>query len=91
MMRRLLEASWNAEAMKAVSSTPEAAAEAAAVSVQGAMNKGQSLFYVDLLLPSYDITQGENMYDEILAVEFCIALTAPLEEQALIYVWMKSD
>ena len=33
---------------------------------------------IDLLLPGYDITQGENLYDEILAVEFCTSLAKHL-------------
>eukprot|EP00535_Pseudo-nitzschia_heimii_P010586 CAMPEP_0197174496 /NCGR_PEP_ID=MMETSP1423-20130617/992_1 /TAXON_ID=476441 /ORGANISM="Pseudo-nitzschia heimii, Strain UNC1101" /LENGTH=359 /DNA_ID=CAMNT_0042623437 /DNA_START=259 /DNA_END=1338 /DNA_ORIENTATION=+ len=35
------------------------------------------IFFVDLLLPSYDISQvveGVNLYDEVAAVEYCIAL-----------------
>ena len=85
-MRRLLEASWNIETMGAVPTNPEDAADAAATSIQSAVDNGESLFFVDLLLPSYDISQGKNMYDEVLAVEFCIALANSLEEQSCILV-----
>jgi hypothetical protein len=47
---------------------------------------GQSLFFVDLLLPSYDITQGPNMYDDVLDVKFCIALPKALEDKTSILV-----
>ena len=85
-MRKLLETSWNSETMGIVPSNPEAAAAAAATSMRNAMDNGKSLFFVDLLLPSYDITQGPNMYDDVLAVEFCIALTNALKEKASILV-----
>ena len=85
-MRRLLEASWNSDTMGAVPTNPEAAADAAATSLRSAMNNGESLFFVDLLLPSYDITQGSNIYDDVLAVEFCIALSKALEEKSCILV-----
>jgi mannose/fructose-specific phosphotransferase system component IIA len=59
-MRRLLEASWNIETMGAVPTNPEDAADAAATSIQSAVDNGESLFFVDLLLPSYDISQGKK-------------------------------
>jgi len=86
-MRRLLEASWNVDTMGAVPTNPKDAADAAATSIQSAMlDSGESLFFVDLLLPSYDISQGTNMYDEVLAVEFCIALAESLEGKSCLLV-----
>jgi len=35
---------------------------------------------VNILLPSYDITQGEQYYDEILAAQFCISLSQCLQD-----------
>jgi Domain of unknown function (DUF1995) len=85
-LRRLLEASWNADTMGAVPTNPEMAAREATVSLKSARENGQSLFFVDLLLPSYDITQGPTMYDDVLAVEFCIALSKALEDKTCILV-----
>lgn len=85
-MRRLLEASWNVDTMGAVPTNPEDAADGAADSINAAKDNGESLFFVDLLLPSYDISQGINMYDEVLAVEFCIALADSLEDKTCVLV-----
>lgn len=85
-MRRLLEASWNVDTMGSVPTNPEDAADVAATCIQSAADSGDSIFMVDLLLPTYDITQGTNMYDELLAVEFCIALAKSMEEKSCILV-----
>lgn len=85
-MRRLLEASWNVDTMGTVPTNPQDAADAAATCIESAVDNGESLFFVDLLLPSYDISQGTNMYDEVLAVEFCIALAKSMEEKSCILV-----
>jgi len=85
-MRKLLEASWNVETMGAVPSSPETAAEGAANSMMTAVEQGKRLLFVDLLLPSYDITQGYNMYDDVSAVEFCIELIKYLDQKAVILV-----
>ncbi|KAL3936588.1 MAG: hypothetical protein SGARI_002492 [Bacillariaceae sp.] len=44
------------------------------------------VFFVDLHLPSYDISQGERQYDEVLATEFCIELSNGLEGKSEILV-----
>ena len=42
---------------------------------------------VDLMLPQYDITVGgENRYDDVLAVEYCVALSRSLESKSVVYV-----
>jgi hypothetical protein len=85
-MRKLLESSWNADTMGAVPTNPEIAAIEAATCIKSARENGQSLVSVNLLLPSYDVLQGPNVYDHVLAVEFCIALSHALEDQACILV-----
>jgi hypothetical protein len=73
-MRRLLQSSWNADTMGSVPSDATAAANEAYASILSASENGQNMFFVNLLLPAYDIAQGHNLYDEVLAVEYCIAL-----------------
>lgn len=78
-LRRLLESSWNAETMGRVPTSVTGAAEASASALMTALERqdktdAQSVFFIDILLPQYDITAGTNLYDEVLAVEFCIAL-----------------
>jgi hypothetical protein len=86
-LRSLLEASWNVQSMGVVPSSPEQAAEAAASALISALNRNQvPLFFVDILLPQYDITRGTNLYDEVRAVEFCIALAERLEGKSQIIV-----
>mmetsp|Transcript_6733 Transcript_6733/g.19462 ORF Transcript_6733/g.19462 Transcript_6733/m.19462 type:complete len:498 (+) Transcript_6733:77-1570(+) len=91
-MRRMLEESWNASKMGRVPADPEAAANEAYSSIlqaagARAVAEGEELveegnmsgvFFVDLLLPAYDMSlkqDGVNLYDEVLAVEYCIALS----------------
>jgi len=90
-MRKMLEASWNTSKMGRVPADPEAAAKEACSSIlraAGGTKEADSddieehdnmsgIFFVDLLLPSYDISQvyeGTKLYDEVAAVEYCIAL-----------------
>ena len=86
-LRAALEESWNTSKMGRVPIDPEAAAEEAYSSIlQAAGADGDAIeekdfmtgiFFVDLLLPSYDISQvveGTSLYDEVTAVEYCIAL-----------------
>lgn len=84
-LRRLLEASWNAESMGRVPTTPAQAAQACAGSLRQAVekknagkNRSGGVYLVDLRLPQYDISAGPNLYDEVLAVEFCTSLAAQL-------------
>lgn len=72
--RKYLESSWNKKTMGNVPSTPESAAVAASASVESAVKDGKNKLMIDILLPAYDITQGNRLYDEILAAQFCIQL-----------------
>jgi len=89
-LRKALENSWNTSMMGRVPIDPESAAKEAHSSIlqaAGGMksadgeveetNDMAGVFFVDLLLPAYDIRQvveGVNLYDEVTAVEYCIAL-----------------
>ena len=80
--RSLLEASWDSDTMGQVPSDARVAANEAFSSVLSASDKGVQVFFIDLLLPSYDVTQGSVLYDEVLAVEYCIALADCLKEKS---------
>lgn len=89
-LRKALENSWNTSMMGRVPIDPESAAKEAHSSIlqaAGGMKSADGeveetddmagIFFVDLLLPAYDIRQvveGINLYDEVTAVEYCIAL-----------------
>ena len=49
-------------------------------------NNNNNVFFVDLLLPQYDISAGSNLYDDVLAAEFCIRIANRLEGRSAIYV-----
>ena len=85
-MRRLLEASWDVETMGQVPSDATAGANEAFSSISSASDRGVGVFFVDLLLPSYDVTQGSNLYDEVLSAEYCIALSECLKGKTEILV-----
>lgn len=85
-MRSMLEASWDSDTMGQVPSDSAIAANEAFSSILSAADKGVSVFFIDLLLPSYDVTQGSNLYDEVLAVEYCIALADCLKDKSTILV-----
>jgi hypothetical protein len=86
-MRKLLEASWNVEIMGDVPSSAEGAAESAALCVHNALDQQASkILLIDILLPQYDVSQGENLYDEVLSVEFCIALSKKVKGKSCIVV-----
>jgi hypothetical protein len=72
--------------MGSVPSDATAAANEAYASILSASENGQNMFFVNLLLPAYDITQGHNLYDEVLAVEYCIALSKCLKGKTSIVV-----
>jgi hypothetical protein len=90
-VRRMLESSWNTSKMGRVPVDPEAAAEEAYTAILHAAGGTKTAdgddieetdsmtgtFFIDLLLPAYDISQvveGVALYDEVIAVEYCIAL-----------------
>jgi len=86
-LRNNLESSWNVESMGQIPNNPQAAAEEAASSIRQARIDGLgNMCFVDLFLPQYDIAQGDNMYDEVEAVEYCTFLSKYLDTQAVIYV-----
>ena len=94
-MRQFLESAWNKESMGEVPSSPESAAAAAAVAIRNAQqnrnnnnnnNASSKTLMVDILLPQYDASQGDKVYDQVLAVEFCIALANQLETKSSIVV-----
>jgi Domain of unknown function (DUF1995) len=85
-MRRLLEGSWNTETMGKLPATPEDAANEAGGSLLTARERGHNLMLINLLLPSYDITMGSNLYNEVDAVNFCLLLSQFLEGKASIVV-----
>lgn len=85
-MRSILETSWDSGAMGRVPSDPTEAANEAYAAVLGCIEDGVDVFFVDLELPSYDITRGENIYDEVLATEYCIELSRCLKGKTCILV-----
>ena len=85
-MRNMLESSWDATKMGRVPMDATEGAEEAATAVLAAIDQGVEIFLIDLLLPSYDITQGSNLYDEVLGVEYCIALAELMEGKTSILV-----
>ncbi len=85
-IRAMLEASWDSDTMGQVPSDARIAANEAFSSILSAVEKNVSVCFIDLLLPSYDVTLGSNLYDEVLAVEYCIALADCLNEKSFILV-----
>ena len=85
-MRRLLEGSWNSDMMGKLPTTPLDAANEAGGSLLTAKERGLELVMINLLLPSYDITMGSSVYDEVEAVTFCVALSKFLEGKTSIVV-----
>mmetsp|Transcript_15292 Transcript_15292/g.33253 ORF Transcript_15292/g.33253 Transcript_15292/m.33253 type:complete len:508 (+) Transcript_15292:73-1596(+) len=73
-MRSLLESSWNIGTMGAVPTSPQSAAHSASEAIGSALSRNKKLLQVDIRLPSFDVTQGPNIYDEISSVEFCCQL-----------------
>lgn len=86
-VRRMLESSWNTEQMGQVPANPQAGASEVSEAIMNAVDsRNVGVFYVDIILPSYDISQGEDVYDEVTAVEFCVALSECLEGKTQILV-----
>jgi hypothetical protein len=59
-MRRILEVSWDVDTTEGANEVYSALLEA--FSVTGDESR---IYMVELLAPSYDVTQGERMYDEV--------------------------
>lgn len=83
-MRSLLESSWNVGAMGEVPTSPESAAEAASRSIVASLEAqpNKRLLQVDIRLPSFDIRQGPNIYDDVQSVEFCCQLAENLRRNS---------
>ena len=83
-MRSLLESSWNVGTMGEVPTSPESAAEAASQSITASLEAqpNKRLLQVDIRLPSFDIRQGPNIYDDIQSVEFCCQLAENLRRNS---------
>ena len=79
-MRSLLESSWNVGTMGEVPTSPESAARAASHSIAAALaaQPRRRLLQVDIRLPSFDVRQGPNVYDDVQSVEFCCQLAENL-------------
>jgi hypothetical protein len=69
-----------------VPSDAKIAANEAFSAILSASDKGISIFFIDLLLPAFDITQGSNLYDEVLCVEYCIGLAECFKDKSRILV-----
>jgi hypothetical protein len=86
-VRNMLESSWNTEQMGQVPADPQVGAMEVYEAIMNAVDsRNVGIFYVDIILPSYDISLGEEVYDEVTAVEFCIALSQCLEGKTQILV-----
>ncbi|KAG7343886.1 DUF1995 domain containing protein [Nitzschia inconspicua] len=90
-MRRLLESSWDANTMGRVPLDATSGANevyAALLEAEQRRNDESTpkIYCVELLLPAYDVTQGDRMYDEVMATEFCIALAQCLKGKSEILV-----
>ena len=85
-LRLLLEAAWDSDTMGQVPSDANIAANEAFSSILSASDKGINIFFIDLLLPAFDITQGSNLYDEVLCVEYCIGLAECFKDKSRILV-----
>jgi len=83
-MRSMLESSWDGEVMGTVPTNPEKGAEAASECVADAMRQNKNVLMVDLRLPTYDITEGSELYDSTAAYDFCSFLSDKLREKNLI-------
>ena len=83
-MRSLLESSWDVGTMGEVSTSPESAAEAASQSIVASLQAqpNKRLLQVDIRLPSFDIRQGPNIYDDVQSVEFCCQLAENLRRNS---------
>mmetsp|Transcript_24672 Transcript_24672/g.60602 ORF Transcript_24672/g.60602 Transcript_24672/m.60602 type:complete len:475 (-) Transcript_24672:161-1585(-) len=85
-MRMILEQSWDTETMGEIPADANIGAKEAYETIERAHGDGVSVCFVDLLLPAYDIKQGPELYDEVMAVEYCIALSEFLDGKTEILV-----
>lgn len=86
-LRRTLETAWNAETMGRIPTSAVGAAEASFAALQNALERKETpIFFVDVLLPKYDVSAGSNIYDKMLSVDFCIAFAELLHGRTEILV-----
>jgi hypothetical protein len=95
--RKSLESLWDVKTMGAVPTDAQNAAETTALALERAMmmaagqqqnnSNNNNVFFVNILVPTYDIDfSAAKLYDEVLAVEFCIALAQRLAAPSMICV-----
>jgi Domain of unknown function (DUF1995) len=86
-MRRLLESAWNQTTMGRIPTTPELAVQECVEAWRHAESRsGSKIFFIDLLLPQYDISAGSKVYDALLMVEFAMLLMQRLPRRAMLAV-----
>ncbi len=84
-MRRLLENSWNMPTMGRIPTTPENAVDECVDAMKRLVqenkveNNDNNIFFIDILLPQYDISYGDRIYDEIYTTEFCTRFVQQLQ------------
>lgn len=89
-MRRLLENSWNLPTMGRIPTTPENAVDECVDAMKRLVQENKvasndnNIFFIDILLPQYDISYGEKIYDEIYTAEFCTQFVQQLQIQTVI-------
>jgi hypothetical protein len=99
-MRRLLEDAWDVPMMGRVPTTPNNAVDECVDAMRRLLAERQqsetntttttttynnnNIYFIDILLPQYDITYGSKIYDEILMAEFCIQFVNRLQIQSVI-------
>lgn len=83
IMRQLLENVWNKSTMGEIPTTPDNAVYECVQALRRYYKNSDThdrLFYIDILLPQYDIEYNNNkVYDEILITEFCIQFIQQLQ------------
>jgi hypothetical protein len=76
-MRQLLENSWNVTIMGRTPTNPESAVDECVDAMQRLLkqkhedNDDKIVYFIDILLPQYDISYGDKIYDEVYTAEFC--------------------
>ena len=83
-MKSLLESSWDAKSMGVIPTDPQNGAEAAGECVASALANNKNILMIDLRLPSYDITEGRQLYDILSVYDFCTFLSDNLKQRNLI-------
>ena len=84
-MRQLLENAWNIPTMGRIPTTPENAVDECVDAMQRLIQQNvnekvqSNIYFIDILLPQYDISYGDKVYDEIYTAEFCIQFIQQLQ------------